>query len=57
MQINCNCCKDCEKRQIGCHSNCEDYLLFREKKDKYNKQSNQYKKELKIKSWWLYQNK
>lgn len=20
------CCKDCTKRYIGCHSNCDDYL-------------------------------
>ncbi len=23
-------CKDCEKRKIGCHSSCDDYLKFRE---------------------------
>lgn len=21
-------CKDCQKRQIGCHANCEEYLAF-----------------------------
>ena len=26
-------CKDCEKRYLGCHSNCEEYQAF----DKYNK--------------------
>lgn len=20
------CCKDCEKRYVGCHSTCEDYI-------------------------------
>ena len=23
------CCKDCQKRQVGCHSNCEDYVAQR----------------------------
>lgn len=22
-------CKDCQKRQVGCHSNCEDYLCVK----------------------------
>lgn len=30
-----NCCKDCEKRYVGCHSKCEEYMeqwrLAREK--------------------------
>ena len=24
-------CKDCTKREIGCHSHCEDYIQSREK--------------------------
>lgn len=23
-----NPCKDCDKREIGCHSNCKEYLEF-----------------------------
>ena len=26
-------CKDCEKRKIGGHSSCNDYLKFRERLD------------------------
>lgn len=25
-----SCCKGCEKRSIGCHSSCEDYIDYRE---------------------------
>lgn len=28
-------CKDCESRKVGCHSQCEKYLNFR---DEYEKQ-------------------
>jgi hypothetical protein len=30
-------CKDCEKRELGCHSKCEEYQAF----DKYNKARNE----------------
>ena len=26
-------CKDCQKRKVGCHSQCEDYLAFRSECD------------------------
>ena len=29
-----NPCKDCQKREIGCHGKCEAYAKFREEKDK-----------------------
>ena len=29
-------CKDCEKRNPGCHSVCQDYIFYREKLDEYN---------------------
>ena len=25
------CCLDCEKRYLGCHSNCSDYKQYKEK--------------------------
>lgn len=25
------CCKDCEKRTVGCHATCKDYLDFHNK--------------------------
>ena len=30
-------CKDCPKRNPGCHSRCLDYQLFVQKKDNYKK--------------------
>ena len=36
MQVNCKCCKDCAERQIGCHSTCEKYRLFRTALDEQN---------------------
>lgn len=27
------CCKNCEKRQVGCHSTCEDYLAQKIRND------------------------
>ena len=31
-------CKDCENRELGCHSNCEKYLEFRKVIDHKNKE-------------------
>jgi hypothetical protein len=31
-----NCCYKCEKRHIGCHSTCEDYLRERKALDEFN---------------------
>lgn len=28
-------CKDCEKRQVGCHSECEEFLKFRKRLGAY----------------------
>lgn len=33
--IKCKC-KDCTKRQVGCHSTCEDYKAFRAELDAVN---------------------
>lgn len=33
---DCTCCKDCEKRKVGCHSTCEEYKAFRSKRDAEN---------------------
>lgn len=30
-------CKDCDKREIGCHSKCVAYTTFRKDLDLYNK--------------------
>ena len=43
MQINCKCCKDCAERQIGCHSTCENYKLFRIALDEQKEQKLQQK--------------
>ncbi len=29
-------CLNCNKRHLGCHSTCEDYISFRKERDKYN---------------------
>jgi hypothetical protein len=26
--MNCTCCKDCTKRTLGCHSDCNDYKNY-----------------------------
>ena len=31
-----NQCDGCEKRRVGCHSECEAYIKYREALDKYN---------------------
>ena len=36
---NINCCKDCKKRKLGCHSDCEEYneakkIFSKEKSEK-----------------------
>lgn len=31
--MQCNCCRFCRKRQVGCHSTCEDYLEFVKKNE------------------------
>lgn len=30
-------CKNCEKRQVGCHSKCEDFIKFRRALGSYKK--------------------
>lgn len=29
-------CKGCDKREVGCHAVCEEYIAFRKAKDKLN---------------------
>lgn len=31
------CCKDCKKRDIGCHSNCKDYADYRARLEQAHK--------------------
>lgn len=44
------CCKDCTKRQLHCHSTCEDYKQFRkeldEKQETINKAQNEVAKKI-----------
>lgn len=30
-------CKNCERRNPGCHSDCQDYISFRKELEEYNK--------------------
>jgi len=32
-----NCCYNCEKREVGCHSGCEAYKKFRAEMDEISK--------------------
>ena len=38
------CCKDCQKRQVGCHSKCVDYIF--EKAAHEERKAEQYKEVL-----------
>lgn len=31
--IPCTCCYNCTKRELGCHSKCEDYISYKNKND------------------------
>ena len=43
MKLETQCCKDCKKRHMGCHSDCADYLKAKEElariKEEMQKQS------------------
>lgn len=36
-------CKDCPNRQVGCHSTCEKYIVFRKERDELNELKNKAK--------------
>lgn len=42
--MQCNCCRYCIKRQVGCHSTCEDYLEFVKKNEEEKKKIQEMKK-------------
>ncbi len=45
-------CKDCKKRNPGCHSDCQDYISFKKELDEYNSKR---KEEADIESlYWNY---
>ena len=31
-------CKDCQRRYLGCHSECEDYIKYNEERQKFLKE-------------------
>ena len=33
MKLDTNCCKDCERRHIGCHATCDDYIAAKRRHD------------------------
>jgi hypothetical protein len=37
----CKCCLDCKKRNIGCHSECEEYIAFKNARIEYLKQKSE----------------
>lgn len=38
MKLRSQCCKDCQRRHKGCHSDCEDYLAAKKELDELKKQ-------------------
>ena len=45
-------CKNCEKRNPGCHADCQDYISFKKELDEYN---NKRKEEADLASvYWSY---
>lgn len=40
------CKSDCPNRSITCHSNCSEYIEFRNKIDEINKRKREYKEKL-----------
>lgn len=38
-------CKDCPNREVGCHSTCDKYIVFRKERDELNKIINKKKEE------------
>lgn len=45
-------CKGCEKRHVGCHSECEAYQKYRESLDRYNDYA--YKKRMELHDMLVY---
>ena len=43
-------CKDCERRQLGCHSTCADYIAFDRAKKEHNAKVSEARKSQSI-SW------
>lgn len=39
------CCKDCQKRFVGCHSSCKEYLEQKAKWDKMNENRKRFNDE------------
>lgn len=35
-------CKDCSKREVGCHCKCEQFKSYKEKKEAENKRKREY---------------
>ena len=50
-------CKDCEKRTVGCHSTCEDYISFADAKRKENNEMKAEKQKYATRSWAYSPNK
>ena len=44
----CGCCQNCEKRHIGCHAECADYIAYRSNRDAELKQIFNGREEIRI---------
>lgn len=51
------CCKDCQNRVVGCHSNCEQYNLEKKELDILNKKTQKAREEYKLVKKWDYNRK
>ena len=42
MTVKNRPCKGCEKRQVGCHATCQEYLEDKEKFEAWRNKNNEY---------------
>lgn len=48
-------CRDCNKRQVGCHSSCEEYKRFVEEHEKLKRHAKEHEPPILTKwSWYGY---
>lgn len=44
MTTKTNCCYECKKRELGCHSKCAEYAEFKKELNKINARKEEYRK-------------
>lgn len=53
---NVSPCKGCERREVGCHSSCGDYVEWRKKRDEMLTKSYQDKESRRMTTKWILRN-